>query len=376
MSVVFGHLIAVYWGPRDIVSTFTATPIQPGPPSSLYPLIVHPWLNLGPLGVAIFFLISGLVVPISLDHHSRLTFLVARVFRIFPTFIAGALLCLGVVWLNSRYWDLPFPPGFDVRVIGGTLLLIQDYLGAADFTLVAWSLCVELKFYFLVAIFAPAIRRGDVSILFTVAFAALAVNLAWTSSPLAPLLEDWPVIAQAGRESTYISFMLIGILFNYHLRSLISNFVFGTCIVCLAIIFLMCFYIGPLTIEFPTTPVNYGYALTIFSLIYIVRRHLRPFRPIDFLASVSFPLYIIHSLLGYSALKLLILGLGLGYRFALALTIATVLACAVLLHRTVERWSIKVGKRIGRRRTSPLAPSKAPTARSREPAALQNSEAG
>ena len=54
LSVVFGHMIAVYWGARDVVAAFTATPLQLGPPSALYPFIVRPWLNLGPLGVAVF----------------------------------------------------------------------------------------------------------------------------------------------------------------------------------------------------------------------------------------------------------------------------------------------------------------------------------
>ena len=365
LSVVFGHMIAVYWGPRDVVAAFTATPIQPGPPSSLYPLIVHPWLNLGPFGVATFFLISGLVVPISLDSHSRLTFLVARAFRIFPTFVAGASLCLGIVWLNSRFWELPFPPGFDVKVIGGTLFLAQDYLGVADFTLVAWTLCIELKFYIVVAVFAPAIRRGSVSILFAIAFAALAMNVAWTSPSLQPWLEDWPQIGQAGLESTCIVFMLIGVSFHYHLRGVITTPMFFVSVFSLASLYLICSFVGPLSVEYPVTPANYGYALTLFSIIYAFRRFMRPLRPLDFLASVSFPLYVVHSLLGYSALKFFMLYLGLGYRLALVFTIALALGCATLLHRTVERWSIAVGKRIGKRRAS-TAVSNEPSADSLE----------
>lgn len=370
LTVVLGHMIAVYWGAREIVAAYTATPLQLGPPSNLYPLIVRPWLNLGPLGVATFFLISGLVVPISLDHHSRATFLVARAFRIFPTFVVGALLCLGVVWLNGRFWGLPFPPGFDGRVVGSTLLLVQDLTGAADFTLVAWTLCIELKFYLLVAVFAPAVRRGNMSVVFAIAFAALAANAAWTSPLLQPWIERWPQIGQIGLESTYVVFMLIGVLFNYHLRGLIGTFAFAAGVLALAAIFAVCSGIGPLAVEFPVTPANYGYALSAFSLLYAARRWIRPFKPLDALAAVSFPLYVVHSLIGYSTLKLLILSVGLGYRSALAVTLATVLACAAALHATVERWSIGVGKRLATRNRPPSrlahVPAPAPLPRSQE----------
>ncbi len=350
MSVVFGHLIAVYWGPRELVAAFTATPVQLGPPSFLYPLIARPWLNLGPFGVAIFFLISGLVVPISLDHHSRASFLAARLLRIFPTFVTGAVLCLGVVWLNSRFWGLPFPPGFDAGTIAGTLLLVQDAFGTTDFTLVAWTLCIELKFYLVVAIFAPAIRRGSVGTIFAIAFAALAVDLAWGSPVLEPWWEAWPQFAQMCVEAHCIVFMLIGVLFNYHLRGLLRAPAFAAGICALSAISLAGLLVGPQAAEYPLTPANYGYALVLFSALYALRRFVRPFKPLDGLAAVSFPLYVVHGLTGYSTLKFLILWVGLGYRTALVLTIATVLACATVLHVTVERWSIRAGKRLAKRR--------------------------
>ena len=45
-----------------------------------------PLLSLGQLGVALFFLVSGFVIPISLPKYSVPGFLVARVLRIYPTY--------------------------------------------------------------------------------------------------------------------------------------------------------------------------------------------------------------------------------------------------------------------------------------------------
>lgn len=359
LSVVLAHMIAVYWGPRELVSAYTATPDQLGPPSSLYPFICRSWLNLGPLGVATFFLISGLVVPISLAHHSRLTFLGARALRIYPVFIAGALIALCAVRLNGLFWDLPFPPDFDPRVIWGTLLLVPDLLGVTDFTLVCWTLSIELRFYLLVALVIPAIRRGDTRWIVAVAGSAFAAHCLWNVGIVQDYAANWPQIVSVVMDLNYIVFMLIGVLFNYHLRGLLTTPRFGAGVMVLSAVFAIDEYIGPLKGEFPITPANYGYALVAFSLFYAARRWIKPFKPLDALAAVSYPLYASHSIVGYSLLKLFILQFGIGYRYALVLTLAGVLTLATGLHLTVERWSIVRGKRLARR---PAAPLVAPTA--------------
>jgi peptidoglycan/LPS O-acetylase OafA/YrhL len=68
--------------------------------------------------------------------------------------------------------------------------------------------------------------------------------------------------------------------------------------------------------------------------------------PLDALAAISFPLYAIHALMGYSLLKLFMLEGGLDYLPSLAITIALVILAATALHVTVERWSIAAGRRL------------------------------
>ena len=209
VSVIVGHYAGFYWGGRDIVSAFTATPIENDVQAPTYVLTIQQWFNFGPFGVAVFFLISGLVVPISLAHHSGLSFLIARFIRIMPTFTVGASLCLCVVWMNSAFWHIPFPPGFDWAAIGGTFFLVQNYFMASDFTLVAWTLCVEWKFYVIVALMAPAIRRGNVPALLFVALLFLALNLSWSLPEVRDLCKVVPQIRVVGLETNFIIYMLI-----------------------------------------------------------------------------------------------------------------------------------------------------------------------
>ena len=74
------------------------------------------------------------------------------------------------------------------------------------------------------------------------------------------------------------------------------------------------------------------------------------------MAAISFPFYLLHSLVGYTVLKALILGLGWSYPPALAATVLLIIAAATTLHRLVERPSMRAGRRIGIRPQSTPGP--------------------
>ncbi|WP_198379717.1 acyltransferase [Roseomonas sp. KE2513] len=352
LAVMVAHLIGVFWGSREVVGITTSSPPQPGELPGIFTLVSQPWFNFGPFGVAVFFLISGLVIPISLGAHSRATFILARLLRIYPTYLAALAVNLGGVWLASRYWDLPFAHAGST--ILANALLLQDILVKPTVDLVNWSLVVELKFYLLMALLAPAIRRGSVSALFAIGFGALAANLALGAPLFAAAVAPWQAPFNGVLFSTpYLVFMLIGVLFNYRLRGLLSAPGLLAGIVGLGALFVACWRGGPFPEGYPHVLVNYAYALALFGGLFLIRGHLRPFRPLDALAAISFPLYLIHSLIGYSLLKLLMIAGGLGYYPALAITVPAVMAVAALLHFGVERWSIEAGKRLARRPAAP-----------------------
>src|SRR4051812_18373500 len=70
----------------------------------LRPNFIVPWFDIGNYGVLVFFLVSGYVVPASLERHGNLRrFWVGRVFRLYPLLLlaTGAVLVLGLVGLVS-----------------------------------------------------------------------------------------------------------------------------------------------------------------------------------------------------------------------------------------------------------------------------------
>jgi peptidoglycan/LPS O-acetylase OafA/YrhL len=94
---------------------------------------------------------------------------------------------------------------------------------------------------------------------------------------------------------------------------------------------------------------NYLYAVALFGALYALRRHIRPFALLDAMAAISYPFYLIHMLVGLSILRLLMAGGRVAYGPALAIALAVVLAIATALHVTLERWTIRTGRRVANR---------------------------
>ena len=345
LSVAASHLIGVFWLMRDVVSASTLTPVQPGANDPMIWLVVHPWFNFGPFGVAIFFLISGLVIPISLAEHTRPSFLAARALRIYPVYAAAVLIEVAVMMVNGHVWGMPFT--HSAWTVISNMLLIQDLVGQPSLDLVNWTLCVELRFYVVMALLAPAIRRGGVPPLFGLAVLACGLNALASHGAFGPAAPD-PVLLSytVSTETLFGCFMLVGVLFNYHLRGLLGLQGLIASVAGMMALFAFCWTVSVLDTQFPGVTANYACGLGVFAALYAVRRWVPANRVLDGLAAISFPFYCVHSLMGYSVLKLLLLVAGLSYPAALPLALACVMLVATGLHLTIERATIRLGKRL------------------------------
>lgn len=342
-AVAASHLGGVYWLIRPAVTAATFTPPLDGPNPPFTAFFLSPWFNLGPLGVGLFFLISGLVIPISLQKHSPGTFLLARLLRIYPTYIAALLIEVAVLYANALYWGRPF--GHGAWTILSNCLLIQDLVGQPSIDLVNWTLCIELRFYIVIALVAGAVRRGSVMVLLAIALAAVGLNLAVGAGMLGRTVPD-PVLPgyTANVESLYVVFMLIGVLFNYHLRGRLGTAALIAWVGAMGALFVLCWRASEIAFQYPWVTKNYGYALALFAGLYALRRWVPDNRALDALAAISFPFYLVHSLVGYSILKLLMLSWGWGYPAALAVALAGVALLATGLHAAIEMPTMRMGR--------------------------------
>ena len=111
----------------------------------------HPYLDAGVFGVFLFFLISGYIVPASLERRGDLrVFWSGRIFRIYPlylvVFVASALLLArNHSGMSGEVFSHPWLSA------GADGLLLQDLLGVDNGLGAAWTLCYEMVFYYLVS---------------------------------------------------------------------------------------------------------------------------------------------------------------------------------------------------------------------------------
>lgn len=106
--------------------------------------------NVGSIGVTLFFLVSGFVIPASLRADrprgdELRVFAIRRFFRLYPVYWLSLLLGLVAVWW---IWGKPI----DLETIAANATMLAGPLGYGPILSLYWTLSTELAFYLLCAI--------------------------------------------------------------------------------------------------------------------------------------------------------------------------------------------------------------------------------
>ena len=108
-------------------------------------------VDLGKYGVLLFFLVSGYVIPMSLERHGSLRrFWIGRLFRIYPAYLLSAALTLVLTATGL----LAVPASLRQETVTGVLghiTMMQEFLGVRGLVRVFWTLSYEMTFYLVVA---------------------------------------------------------------------------------------------------------------------------------------------------------------------------------------------------------------------------------
>ncbi|GAA1596123.1 acyltransferase family protein [Actinoplanes couchii] len=131
-----------------VVAAFHLSPIVLG--TAVHLEIFHT-IDLGKYGVLLFFLVSGYVIPMSLERHGDLRrFWTGRLLRIYPAY----LLAIAVTLALSAAGVLRLPAQLDTETttsVLGHLTMLQDLLGTQGTLRPFWTLSFEMVFYLVVA---------------------------------------------------------------------------------------------------------------------------------------------------------------------------------------------------------------------------------
>ncbi|WP_236067512.1 acyltransferase family protein [Streptomyces brasiliscabiei] len=160
-----------------------------------------PQFNTSRYGIMVFFLVSGYIIPASLERRGCVrTFWIGRIFRVYPLWAAvvTALLAVNLSGIAEM-------PGFGqqsaaaVAVAHATML--QELLGTPNLLLILWTLSYEMSFYLLVvALFTVRLHQQSAAIavvLAMLAAASVTAGVALPPSALSGLVGTGPLIAFA-----------------------------------------------------------------------------------------------------------------------------------------------------------------------------------
>jgi peptidoglycan/LPS O-acetylase OafA/YrhL len=122
---------------------------------------INPWFSPGLYGVMVFFMVSGFIVPASLERRGSVRrFWVGRVFRLYPLFVVAVLIKIVLASLHLAT-NTVSDAGASALA---HLLMLQDLLGVTNMINVLWTLSFEMAFYLLLTLLfvAGAHRRSAV----------------------------------------------------------------------------------------------------------------------------------------------------------------------------------------------------------------------
>ena len=281
----------------------------------------HGWM-----GVEIFFIISGFIIPYSMfvkDYKlpDFKIFFLKRIVRIEPPYIISIALVLVLNW--STTWSSWYTgPAYQVNWpnVFGHLGYLNAFTGQPWLNLAYWTLAVEFEYYILLAILYPLITSRNKVKMFATYFVLLAITFV-------------PFPLRTMHIPLYFPFFLLGIaLFLFKCGKIsVTEFV-----VMAASSFIVCFFVhGPLL-----CCVSAVTMLCIYFLKSIPKAFL-------LLGTISYSLYLTHNVLitRFMALSARYLKF-MGIWQRLALGIGFCLVVAYLYYLAIEKPFYHLSKKI------------------------------
>ena len=286
----------------------------------------------GSVGVTVFFLVSGYIITHILHEQNPLEFVVKRVFRIYPLYIATVLITYLVAWEK---------PSFSVLI--PQLLLIGDVFHT-PYALngIEWTLRVEMMFYgiMLVLKLMGFFDTQKQALPWVFVVAAIGANY---FSPF----PAWIDITKASYSIAF-QFLFLGcVIYLYDAKKV--NWVF--LIFFIAIAFYHAYHLINLyhiESKNDTYPIL---AFGVFVLVWLLRKFLKINPLVVFLSNLTFAVYVVHTTV-LGVLEILdsnYLHIHSKVLFDTILMTVLVIVC-YLLHRWVEKPFNKIGQTLANKK--------------------------
>ncbi|TPN34810.1 acyltransferase [Mesorhizobium sp. B1-1-6] len=336
VCVLIAHYTYNFWTLREAVASLAHAPVLPE--HFAFPMYLRwlhetiPQFNWGAFGVSVFFLVSGFVIPFSLRNMTWQGFLVGRLFRIIPLYMAGFSITILSIWLVGRYFGVQWPfsiSGIAILYLPG----LREFFGMPSIDGIVWTLEIEIKFYLVCALGIALFRRGSIWV-FAIPAALAACEFYMISSGFGQT---------AILPIPFLIFMFIGVVFHYlHVGALTAE---RALFLNASLFFGFSILLGQAMPGLASMAWTYGFAVLVFAFAASFPQLFQRTRIGNFFADISYPLYVIHGVAGYAGLRVLI-DLGVKAWLSLIIITAGATGLAWVLHVVVETPSHNLGKRL------------------------------
>lgn len=287
----------------------------------------------GDYGVQIFFIISGFVIFMTLDHSkSTSNFVISRFSRLYPTY----WVCIITTIIIISLFPTPTLGNYSISTILINFSMIQSYLKFSHIDQVYWSLAVELAFYFLMGtlFFFKQMKYIEIySIIWLIfSFISLVFDFKFENYLKVFFILEWAPLFITGmmlykikfKNSTLMNHLLILIslvlyLFILHEQIINRNQVDETILHYILIIF----------------------AYFIFYFLAFKELNILKNKYLQFLGYISYPLYLLHNVIGYAIIYKVKQFYDNQFFYILLTTIVSVIL-ALLVTKTMEEPSNKI----------------------------------
>jgi peptidoglycan/LPS O-acetylase OafA/YrhL len=273
----------------------------------------------GKYGVHVFFVISGFVIPLSLFRgkyilNSYPKFLLKRVLRLHPPYLAALFLTLIVMYLSYKVRHAVFPENLY------TIFKSLFYIHVPADNPVFWTLLVEAQYYIFIGIFY----------ILMIQFPRISLML---FLPLVLIISQ-SYIADYIALFHYIVFFIAGTI-GFFIYTKNGDFYLNW--IALAALFIFIFF----TNDIPS------FIASLFTLLFILFYKRNIPAKITFLGLISYSIYLIHFPIGIKFINFLRPKIDPGYNWLLFLS--TLIICIVIswiFYLVFEAYSEKLSKKI------------------------------
>lgn len=300
----------------------------------------------GHLGVAVFFVLSGLVIALSGERcgdslGAAGNFLARRLVRLAPPYYVSLGVTLAFLLLKKKF-EAAGAPLPEPTAILAHMVFLQDLLGTQTLNAVYWTLCIEVQFYFVFCVLMLLSRwlgRGRLA-------SHGSLTVIGSACAIAAL---WPLGLAADNATWHASFLptwhlfLLGVLLHHALKRRATAT--GTYVIYLAVLAVAAI-VGKNAFTLAgvvTSLVLYGFSRWPTEGVW------KRFRLLTNLGLISYSFYLLHNPITGAAFNVTrrLAGNGVAAELAgLVLSFCLCIAAAGVSYIAIERPSMQWGKRL------------------------------